>query len=150
MRKIIFVFTIVLLITGCGKEKYMKCTIDINNKQENYVLKGTYKVYYDNKYVTKIEKEETYNSSKEEVLDYFEEKENLEYKRLSDFYGGYEYNIKRDMESVKIDTKINMELIDAKEMVKNNDLDEDYVINNKLTITGAKYLYTSKGAICEE
>lgn len=149
MKKTIFVFILIILLTGCGKQKYMSCTIDINNTDENYVLKGTYKVYYNNKYVTKIEKQEIYSSSIEEVLDYFEEKENLEYKRLNDFYGGYEYNIKRDMESVKVDSKIDMELIDAKEMVKNNDLDKDYVINNKLTITGAKYLYTSKGADCD-
>lgn len=150
MKRIFFGIILVLLITGCGKQEYIKCTIDINNIEENYVLNGTYKVYYDNKYVTKIEKKETYSSSKEEILDYFEEKENLEYKRLSDFYGGYEYNIKRDTEAVKINSNINMKLIDAKKMVKNNDLDKDYVINNKLTITGAKYLYLSKGAVCED
>lgn len=148
--KIVFIFTLLILLTGCNKEKYMECTIDINNTLENYNLVGTYKVYYNKNYVTRIEKEETYNSSKEEVLKYFEEKENLEYTRLNDLYGGYEYSIKMDMEKVKVNSKIDMQLVSIKEMVNNNDLDKDYVVNNKLTITGAKYLYTSKGAICNE
>jgi len=148
--RIIFIFTLLILLTGCGKEKYIKCTIDINNTQENYNLIGTYKVYYNKNYVTRIEKEETYNSSKEDVLKYFEEKENLEYQRLSDLYGGYEYTIKRDEEKVKVSSKIDMEVVSIKEMVSNNDLDKDYVVNNKLTVTGARYLYTFKGSVCKD
>lgn len=147
--RIIFIFTLLILLIGCGKEKYIKCTIDINNTLENYNLVGTYKVYYNKNYVTRIEKEETYSSEKEDVLKYFEEKESLEYQRLNDLYGGYEYIVKRDMEKVKVSSKVDMGVVLVKEMVNNNDLDKDYVVNNKLTTTGAKYIYTSKGAICE-
>ena len=147
--RIIFIFTLLILLTGCGKDKYIKCTIDINNTLENYNLVGTYKVYYNKNYVTRIEKEETYSSEKEDVLKYFEDKENLEYQRLNDLYGGYEYIVKRDMEKVKVSSKVDMGVVLVKEMVNNNDLDKDYVVNNKLTTTGAKYIYTSKGAICE-
>lgn len=147
MKKIILVL-LVLLITGCDKNKYITCNIAVDNKVQNYTMNGTYKIYYKDNYVTKIKKLEKYISSDKTMIDYFNESKNLEYYNLNDLYNGFEYKINSDEKSVNIDVKINFDLVDIKQMVKNGYLDKNYVISNKLTKSGIVKIYESKGAIC--
>lgn len=139
----------IIFITGCSKQKYMTCTIELENNNQNYTLNAIYKVYYKDKYVTKIEKEEIYKSDDKKVLDYFNEYKNLEYNNLNDIYGGFEFNVNYKEDTVKLSSSIDMSVIDVKKMVANNYLDKNYVVANKLTTSGAKYFYSSKGASCD-
>lgn len=139
----------IIFITGCSKQKYMTCTIELENNNQNYTLNAIYKVYYKDKYVTKIEKEEIYKSDDKKVLDYFNEYKNLEYNNLNDIYGGFEFNVNYKEDTVKLNSSIDMSVIDVKKMVANNYLDKNYVVANKLTTSGAKYFYSSKGASCD-
>lgn len=148
MKKIISLVFILFLV-GCSKEDYITCNVEVDNNIQNYNMEGTYKIYYKDNYVTKIEKKENYISPDESVIDYFAEAKNLEYYNLNDLYGGYTYTIKRNKKSINLDADIDMSLVDVKEMVKDKYLDNDYVISNKLTLSGAKYFYKSKGAICD-
>lgn len=141
---------LVLLITGCGKSKFIMCTSNIKNENQNYELKAKYKIYYKDKYVTKIEQEETYNSEDRKVIDYFDEYKNLEYNNLNDIYGGFTYSMKKDKEFVNIKTTIDMDTLDLKQMIKDGYIDNDYVISGKLTTSGAKYFYESKGSVCSD
>lgn len=148
MKKII-ILIFILFITGCSKEKYIICKSDITNKENNYTLTATYKIYYKDTYVTRIEKEEIYNSSDEDIIEYFDEYKNLEYNNLNDLYGGYNYTINSDENYVKVNAIISMDNVDVKKMIRNKYLDKDYTISNKLTISGAKYFYKEKGAKCD-
>lgn len=141
---------LVLLVCGCSKDKYITCTNEINNEFENYELRATYKIYYKDSYVTKIEKKEKYTSSDKKVIDYFEEYKDLDYSYSKDVYGGYDYTIKKNKDYVEIKTTIDMNLVDIKSMVRDGKLDKDYVISNKLTTSGAQYYYKSIGAECSE
>ena len=132
MKKIILTI-FVLFLVGCSKNEYITCNIDINNKVENYNMNGVYKIYYKDNFVTSIEKKETYISSDETMINYFNEVNNLEYYNLNDLYGGVSYEISSDETSVNLDVNINLELLDIKKMVKDNKIDKDYVISNKLT-----------------
>lgn len=134
---------------GCSKKDYITCNVQIDNDIQNYTMTGIYKIYYDNNYVTKIEKEEKYISQDKTMVDYFNESKSLEYYNLNDLYNGFEYKIDSNDTSVSIGVNIDLSLVDIKKMVKNNYLDKNYVINNKLTTSGIVKIYESKGAICD-
>lgn len=148
MKKIILILFI-LLITGCGKKDFIICNIAVDNEVQNYTMNGTYKIYYNNNYVTRIEKQERYISPDKTMVDYFNESKNLEYYNLNDLYNGFEYKINSNEKSINIDVKIDMSLVDIRQMVKNDYLDKNYVISNKLTTSGIVKIYESKGAVCD-
>lgn len=133
---------------GCSN-KYISCDIEVENNVQNYNMTGSYKIYYKDNYVTKIEKSEKYISNDEDVISFFEESKNLEYSNLNDLYKGYKYSIKSYETSVFVDVLIDMELVNLKQLVKDKQIDKDYVINGKLTTSGIVRFYESKGAICD-
>lgn len=147
--KIMFLLVVFICMSGCGNEKYFVCTIDVDNSNENYSLNATYKVYYDGNYVTKIEKNDYYSSNDLNVLDYFKEYKTLEYDNLNSIYGGFDYSVDLNENDLIFNTTINLEDVDIKKMLSNGDINSDYVVSNKLTTSGIKYLYKAKGAICE-
>ena len=147
MKKLISIIFILFLV-GCSKGKYLTCDIDVENNIQNYVMTGTYKIYYDNNYVKKIEKKEKYISSDRSIINYFDEYKNLEYYNLKDLYGGIEYKINKNETSVNLNVNINLDLVDIKNMLKNGYINKDYIISNKLTTSGIVKFYESKGAKC--
>lgn len=148
-KKIIFVFISVFVLTGCS-DKYFVCETNIENTDLNYTLTAKYKIYYNKNYVTKIEKKEKYNSNDKNIINYFNDYKNLELNNLNDLYGGFDYEIKVDNKNVIIKNNIDLKITNIKKMVKDNYLNEYYVVNNKLTTTGAKYYYKERGAVCDE
>lgn len=148
MKKIVSLLFILFLV-GCSKKDYITCNIEINNNTDNYTMTGIYKIYYKSNYVINIEKKENYISSDESMIDYFYESKNLEYYNLDDLYNGYTYKIDKDESSIDINVTIDMNSVDINEMVKDQKIDKDYVISNKLTTSGIVKIYESKGAICD-
>ena len=151
MKRIVKMFAIgiIFCILGCGKKEYTTCTIKVNNLNQNYTFNAEYKIYYNKTFVTKIEKEEIYKSNYAGVIDYLKASNELNYNNLNDLYGGYDYSIDSDKTSLTIKTTIDTSNVDFKSMVQNGEISSDYVISNKLTISGAKYLYKEKGATCD-
>lgn len=148
MKKIISLIFILFLV-GCSKEEYITCNIEVDNDLQNYTMTGTYKIYYDGSYVTRIEEQEMYVSSDQTMIDYFIESKNLDYYNLNDLYGGYTYTIKSSETSVSLSATIDVSLVNIKQMVNDQKIDEDYVISNRLTTSGIVKTYESKGAICD-
>ena len=148
MKKIVLLL-IVVLLTGCSKDKYFTCKIDLNNEQMEYHLNATYKVYYKNSYVTKIEKNEIYQTENEDTYNYFNEAKDLEYMNLNNLYGGVIHTISLEENKVILDATFDMSIVDIKKMIKNKYIDRDYVIGNNLTVGGIKNIYKEKGAICD-
>lgn len=150
MRKVfpgLFIFLI--LLTGCSKEKYFTCKINIANEMQNYTLNAEYKVYYKKSYVTKVEKKEVYKTQNEDTLDYFYEYKNLEYVNLNNLYGGFTHEVKKSADEVKLKATIDMSLVDIKKMKKDKYISSYYIVSNKLTTGGIKNIYEEKGAICD-
>lgn len=148
MRKIICLILILFLV-GCGRDKYITCDIEVENEVQNYTLTGQYKIYYKNNYVTKIEEYERFSSFDKSVINYLDESKNLDYYNLKDMYGGYEYEIQNKTTSVTLNSYIDMNLVNIKQMVIDKKIDKDYVLANKLTTSGAVMMYEAKGAICD-
>ena len=145
----IFIF-LVIMLCGCSKDEYITCDINVRNNVDDYELVGTYKIYYKDNYVTKIEKDEKYTSINQDEINLLYESKNLEYYSLNDKYGGYTYNIKKEDNEVNINTYIDLENINIKKMVKDNYIDSDYVSLKGLKLGGIKYFYRDRGAICSE
>lgn len=139
----------VLFLVGCSKQEYRTCNVDVENNINNYNMTGTYKIYYEDNYVTKIEKQEKYVSNDEYIVNYFDEYKNLEYYNLNDLYGGHTYKVTKQENSVDISATIDMSLVDIEKMVKDQKIDKNYVISNRLTTSGLVKIYESKGAICD-
>jgi hypothetical protein len=139
----------IILLTGCTKDKYFTCKIDLNNELMEYNLNAIYKVYYEDSYVTRIEKNEIYETENKETLNYFNEYKSLEYMNLSNLYGGIVYTVDLKENKVILDATFGMSVVDIKEMIKNKHIDRDYVIGNNLTVGGIKNIYREKGAICD-
>lgn len=150
MRKIFLIIIFVLILSGCKKEEYFTCKIDLYNDIQEYELNAIYKVYHDGSFVTKVEKKEKYISNNEETLDYFFEYKNLEYQSIESLYGGITYNVDLKEDKVIMNSTIDMTITNIKKMLKNKYIDKDYVVSNKLTISGIKKRYEEKGAICRE
>lgn len=152
MKKVFIsvLFITFFLLVGCAKEESFNCTIDLYNEIDEYKLKANYKIYYKNSFVTKIEKEEVYKSENEKTLKYFNEYKTLEYKNLNNLYGEITYNVEVSDDKVKVNSTIDMELIDLKKMVKDKYIDRDYVISGRLSTGGIRNIYEEKGAICDE
>lgn len=152
MRKFIRILICIIslvILTGCGKDKYYTCKINIDNEIQKYSLNGIYKIYYDGNYVTKIEKSEIYTSSEADVLNYFKTSKELYYNNLKDIYKGYEYKINLTDEELTLDINVDLSKLNIKDMVYDGYINEYYVISNALTTSGAREYYKSKGAICD-
>lgn len=140
---------IVFFLFGCSNQKYITCNINLNNELNNYKREGTYIVYYNDKYVSKVEKEDEYISNDKSVLDYFSESNRLSYEDLNNKYGGIDYTIDNKENEVVIKANIDFSKADVKKMSKDGFIDKDYVVSNKLTLSGIKYIYESKGFKCQ-
>lgn len=146
----LLVILFIIFMCGCQNKNYIECNIDLNNNVDNYKLTGAYKIFYDDIYVTKIEKEEIYQSDSSEVLNYFEDYKKIDTNYLNDIYGGYSLNLEKEENKIKVKTEINMSEVNINRMLKNGYIDKDYTISNKLTVSGLKKIYKSKGVKCYE
>ena len=147
MKKIILLLVLILL-TGCG-DKYITCSSNTSNEDMKYDYSASYKVYYKGKYVTKIIKEEIYKTELTSTYNYFKEYKTLEYKHLSDVYGGYDYKIDLKRDEIKVKATINAKELDVEKMIKNDMIDKYYTSKNRIYLSGLKKHYESKNIICK-
>jgi len=148
MKKILLVI-LTFILCGCDNKKYFICESKITNKIQEYELIGTYKIYYENDFVTKIEEEEIYVSKNNETINYLYEYKNLDYNNLNNLYNGISHIVKKETTKVEFKSVFDFSKINIEKMLINKYLNKDYVVSNKLTTSGSKYIYESKGAICE-
>lgn len=148
MKNLLLIFCLFLLV-GCSKEDSFNCKIDLYNELQEYNLAATYKVYYKDSFVIRVEKEEIYSSNNKDTIKYFNEYKNLELNSFNELYGGIIYNIGKKNNEIIINSVIDFNKLDIKQMIKNNYIDRNYVKSNRLTTSGIKLIYKQKGAECE-
>jgi len=138
MRKHLLIgFISIILLTGCTKEEYFTCKIELNNEVQEYKLDAEYKVYYKNSYVTKVEKKEIYISDNRDTLDYFYEYKNLEYTNINNLYGGVTHNVIKDSNQVIL--KSVFEILKSEILDLTKDIISSLVsILSKLTVSSLK------------
>lgn len=147
MKKILLLLVLIIL-TGCS-DKYITCSSNTSNEDMKYSYNANYKVYYKGKYVTKIIKEEIYTTELTSTYNYFKNYKKLEYKHLSDVYGGYDYKIDLNRGEIKIKATIDVKELDVEKMIKNDMIDKYYTSKNRIYLSGLKKHYEEKNIICK-
>ena len=146
MKKIVLV--LLFLLVGCSKNTVV-CTSNINNKKQKYNSHSKYQIYAKNNIVTRVVIDEEYKSKDSNIIDYFDDYLQLTYLTLKENYGALVYKGSKSKNKVNYHAEIDYKSTDVKEMVKDNYIDKDYVVNDKVTLSGLIKKYESKGAKCD-
>ncbi len=151
MKKLIVLLPVMLiLLTGCGaKEGTIKCTLSSKDAVNGYSLESEYNINYKGDYVEKVDTVEKVTSESEEILDTFKTTLNDTYSKMNDTYGGYDYNVTKDGDTVTSKVTIDYSKMDIEQFVKDQPSLKSYVDDNKLKVDGIKDLYKTMGATCE-
>lgn len=127
----------------------MVCKGSFDQSKNGYTLNTKYVIKARGKIVKKIKITETIQSNDKKLLNDFKEQFEREYSYNKKNYGGYDYQIINKNDKVVANLRINYRHFDMKKFVKNNGAMKDFTVKNKLTLSGAKKLYESTGAICK-
>lgn len=150
MKKYV-ILILVFLLCGCGKKEVNdSCKLDLNNEFENYSVSSNYDIKSKETFVTQVVKVETYKSKDMNVINYLSEAKEIEYKAFNDLYGGVTAEITKDRYEFTITTIIDFNKVDVKKLIDNNYINEDYTVNNKVSVGGIKEFYSERGAVCNE
>ncbi|MBP3635088.1 MAG: DUF1307 domain-containing protein [Bacilli bacterium] len=151
--KILAISLCMFLLVGCSskEEKIVTCTLTNDQSASGYKLDSTYKIYATDDSVTSVETEEVVTSDNEQIRNYFEKTLNDSYQTADKTYGGYTYNVKNEGNKVTSKVTIDYTKMNLDKFVKDNSSMKAYVNkDNKITLKGAKNIYESLGATCEE
>ncbi len=159
MKKILeFVLLIIVSLTlnGCGcskkkdKEIITTCSLISDQSASGYKLETEYKIYSKKDIVTKIKSKTTIASEQEQVLKRFEEDYKKQYEKNKNTYGGYDYDLKINKDTLVLNLSIDYSKYDMNKFVEDNVAMKEYVDkDNKFTLEGAKKYYNSVGANCK-
>ena len=145
----------VLIISGCTKEeqvsetKTVECSLNRNDTINNYSLESSYKIYYNDDIVSKVETVEKVTSDNQDIITTFENTFNNTYSKMNEAYGGYTYDVNKTenevTSTVEIDyTKLDLEKLYDDEPTMKNIMNED----KKILLDELKATYEAMGATC--
>jgi len=152
MKKIILLVpTLLLLLTGCGKEEsgVINCTSSSRDVVNGYELKTEYKINYTGDYVNSVNTVETVTSENQEILDYLETYVKTTYDALNEEYGGYTYEVTNENGQVSANVTIDYNQMNLEQFVTDQPTLKPYVEEGKMLVDGIMVLYESLGATCE-
>lgn len=129
----------------------MTCKLTSDQTAMGYKVDSIFTVYGSKEEVKKVVVRHAVTSENEEsrngVIDGYKEQFDYNSKR----YGGYEYNIDNNGNEVVFHGTIDYEKMDMNKFTMDNVAMEDFLNENgKLGLDGAKRLYESSGATCNE
>lgn len=157
MKNIVKVFTALIVVTllcGCGaeeKERVIKCTASQSDLTNGYQIKAEYNIYAKGDVVKSVKTKEVVTSDQEAILNAFETTLNSTYETYSKEYGGYNYEIVKDNNTVTSNVEIDYSIMDLTKFANDNSVLKNYMNdNNELTVDGLKTMYKSLGATCED
>ena len=147
MKKIIILIPLLFIISGCDSNKIV-CTMTTPSSITEYSLDAKYTIEKDGDYVKNIISVEKYKSDNADELTKLEAQAKSQYKEYNDKYGGYTINTNLYDNKLEVTVVIDYEKIDLNLYAEDFPSVEQYMKNNKLTITGAKELFKMLGATC--
>ena len=152
--KLLSIFIGIIFIGGCSLpfvgQDVTKCTLDNDQSKSGYKVKSTYNIYSKNGVVSKVSTEEVLTSENTTILKYFEDLNKKQYEAQNKNYGGYNYDVKADKNTVTTTVTIDYKKMNLKKFIEENSAMKSYVNkDNKFTLKGAKTMYESLGAKCE-
>lgn len=112
---VLIVCVSMLLLTGCGSEKTLKCSRTVN--QSNIKMDLSYNVNYKGKYVTKIKSTEKITSDDSSVLDTYKKQLEATTASLKNIEH-YDHDIKIDGNTLTSTINIDYTKIDTKKLIE--------------------------------
>lgn len=153
MNKILMIIVLgglVLLTSGCDESKEISCTLERNDKINNYSLKATYNIKANNNVVSSVQTTEEVKSNDKSILQTFEEQYNSTYEAMNKAYGGYKYEIKKSNNKIISNVKINYNKLDLDTLAKDEPTMKNIMNDkNEIALTKLQKQYESMGATCK-
>ena len=144
------VITAIVLVV-LNNRTALTCKLTSDQTAMGYKVDTTYSVYGSQEAVNRVSVRYTVTSEDEEtrngIIDNYKEQFDYNAKR----YGGYEYTVDNNGNEAVFRGTINYDKMDMEKFKTDNVAMEDFLIENgKLGLDGAKRLYESSGATCNE
>jgi len=157
MKKLYLLLLLTSLIffgcTGGKKEKELltkKCTLVSDQSASGYVNTTSYEINYENEIVNTVKQTETIDSSDKNILNFFKEQLEIQYKNANDLYSGYSYTIKEEDNKLIFVIDIDYKKVNMTKFVEDNPGMKSYVnSDNKVTLDGIIKMYENIGAECK-
>ena len=143
---VIILFVVIVILFS---SKTTVCTSKSDQSKNGYILETKYIIKSKGKNVVSINTQETITSKDKKKLDKFEKDFKEQYSYNSKNYGGYKYTVTNKNGKVTTNVTVNYNKFDMKKFIRNNEAMKKYTEKEKLTLEGAKKLYTSTGAKCK-
>jgi len=155
MKKNIYVIlflSLIVLLTGCkNKEVITKCNLTDNQVNSGYKIKNEYEIYSKDEIVNKVTIKQVITSNNKELLNKFKKNLKESYKNNNSRYKGYSIKINVKKNKLIAESTINYDKMNLNKFIKDNKATKEFINkDNKLTLEGAKKMYSSIGAKCEK
>lgn len=147
MKKLIVIFGVLLILTGCGNKGKITCSSSSN--YTSYNTESKYTIYYTGELVDSVETVEIVTSSNDAVLSTYETTIKSLYENMNSNYGGYTFTTEIKDGKLTVITTIDYNKLDIAKLVENVSTYKNYYKNGKLTVEGVKSIYTGIGATCD-
>ena len=149
MKKYLLLIPVfLLLLTGCfGGNKKTVCTL--TKEADGLKISVEYTLNHDDKYISNVVFDETYEASDKDTADYYENYVKELYEGAKEKYGGYEVDIQRDNLTIKALIKINYEKVDMTKLLEDTPDLTSFVEDNKMLYDKMTSYYNLAGLTCK-
>lgn len=148
---LVLFLSLIVLLTGCKeKEVITKCVFTDNQVNSGYKMKNEYKIYSKDEIVNKVIIKQVITSDNKEILSNFKKNIEESYNSNNSRYRGYSVKTSINNNKLVVDSTINYDKMNFDKFIIDNNAMKEYINKeNKLTLSGAKKMYSSIGAKCE-
>lgn len=155
-NKLLFVFIFLVIALGFiyfifFNKKVTVCSSTLDqNESSGYVIKSEYKIKSLRGTAKSAVISNVITSENNTILAYFEKQYKDTYTEQNKKYGGYTVKTETNGKTVTITATIDYTKVNLKELVKDYSGITNDINNNKLSLDGAKKMFTNVGATCEK
>ena len=131
-------------------KKVTMCSKTLDQSASGYKIKNEYKIKSLRGTAKTVELTDTVTSKNNTILAYFEKQYKDTYTEQNKRYGGYTIKSEKKNDSIVVTVKIDFSKVKLSELAKDNPNIANDINNNKLSLDGAKKIFTNLGASCEK
>ena len=153
-KSIIIIAFIILVLVALYfiffNKKVTICSRTLDQSASGYKINNEYKIKSLLGTAKTVQITDTITSKNNTILAYFEKQYKDVYTEQNKKYGGYTITSERKGDTVVVKAKIDFSKVKLSELAKDNTNISNDIKNNKLSLDGAKKLFTNMGAACEK
>ena len=132
------------------KPKVTICSKNLDQSASGYKITNEYKIKSVRGIAKSAELTDIVTSNNNTILAYFEKQYMDSYSKEKERYGGYVIKTESKDNSVIVNVKVDFSRVNIEKLASDNSIIIGDIKNNKLSLNGAKKIYTNIGAACEK